>query len=157
MTVSTHAPEADEVDGKGVRLALVTARFHGEITDRMRLRASAEAVALGCVVVVDVRVPGVYDLPLAVDAALGRPDVDAAVVLGAVVTGETGHDELIAHAAARSLTDLALKHGKPVGLGVTGPRQDRDQAKARVDRAESAVRSAVVQVRTVEAVRAIDA
>ncbi|HET6404193.1 MAG TPA: 6,7-dimethyl-8-ribityllumazine synthase, partial [Candidatus Thermoplasmatota archaeon] len=63
----------------------------------------------------------------------------AGVAIGCIITGETKHDELIAHAAAKSLLDISLARGKPVGLGVTGPGQTRAQAEARLDRAEAAV------------------
>lgn len=145
----SDAPSAaDAPDGTGVRLAVVTSRFNEPITDAMRRAALDAAAELGCDVVIDERVPGVYDLPLVVDAALGRDHVDAAVALGAIVTGETGHDELIGHAAGQELTRIAVRRAKPVGLGVTGPRQTRDQAEARVARATDAVRAAVAQCRT---------
>lgn len=154
--MSSHGPAYEELDGTGVRLAVVATRFNATITDEMRRRALDVAQRLGCEVTVDVRVPGVYDLPLVIEAAFGRDDVDAAVALGAIVTGETGHDELIADAAAHALTELAVTHGKPVGLGVTGPRQTRSQAEARIDRADAAVRAAVAQIRTLAAVRGKD-
>lgn len=146
--MSDEPGAADAPDGTGVRLAVVTSRFNESITDAMRRAALETAAELGCDVVVDVRAPGVYDLPLVIDTALARDDVDVAVALGAIVTGETGHDELIGHAAGHELTRIAVRRAKPVGLGVTGPRQTRDQAQARVARAADAVRAAVAQLRT---------
>lgn len=144
--MSEDAATGQDLDGTGIRLAVVTSRFNERITDAMRQRALDTAADLGCDVVVDVRAPGVYDVPLLVDAALLRDDVDAAVALGAIVTGETGHDELIGHAAGHEMIQIAVRHAKPVGLGVTGPRQTREQAEARVARADDAVHAAVAQV-----------
>lgn len=149
--MSDEPGDDDALDGTGVRLAVLTSRFNESITDAMRRAALDAAAELGCDVVVDERAPGVYDLPLLVDAALGRNHVDAAVALGAIVTGETGHDELIGHAAGQELTRIAVRRAKPVGLGVTGPRQTRGQAQARVARAADAVRAAVAQLRTLRA------
>ncbi len=151
--MSEDAPADDALDGSGVRLAVLTSRFNEAITDAMRRAALETATELGCEIVLDERCPGVYDLPLLVDAALARGDVDAAVALGAIVTGQTGHDELIGHAAGHALIRAAVRHGKPVGLGVTGPRQTRDQAEARIDRAADAVRAAVAQLRSLGAIR----
>ena len=140
-------------DGKGIRLALVTARFNDDLTDTMRERAIQTAKDAGATVTVDLRVPGVFDLPLIVDQALMRSDVDAAVALGTVITGQTGHDVLIAHAAVQSLSQLGLKHAKPVTLGVTGPGQTHAQAQARVDRADAAVHAAVELVRALQSAK----
>jgi len=79
--------------------------------------------------------------------ALERGDVDAVVVVGCVIQGETGHDEVITHAAAQTLLALACNSGKPVGLGVTGPRMTHAQAEARIGAAAFAVARVVAQHR----------
>src|SRR5688500_8121862 len=117
--------------GRG-RMAIVVGEFNTEITAEMEQRAVARAKELGYTPEPILRVLGSYDLPFAVDAALARKDVVAAVAIGAIVTGDTGHDELIAHAAAKAMQDIMLRTGKPVGLAVTGPRQTYAQAEARV-------------------------
>lgn len=112
----------------------------------MAFRAAERARAAGFDPTPELFVLGTYDLPFAVDAALKRRDVVAAVAVGVIVTGETGHDELIAHATAKTLQELAMLHGKPVGLAVTGPKQTWEQAKSRVDRAEAAVDAVVAML-----------
>ncbi len=132
--------------GRGWRLALVSARFHADITDAMQRDARQHARSVGARIVAEADVAGSYDLPLVVRHLLRRRDVDAAVALGAIVTGETGHDEAIAHALFHALAQVALETGKPVGLGVTGPRQTFAQAEARIDRAGAAVDAVVSQL-----------
>jgi 6,7-dimethyl-8-ribityllumazine synthase len=117
----------------------VWGEFNETITSEMRDRAARAIVAAGHRADPIVAVAGTYDLPFAVDRALARRDVAAAVAIGCVITGETRHDEVIAHAAAKSLLDVSIARGKPVGLGVTGPGQTYAQARDRVDRAEAAV------------------
>ena len=131
-----------------VRVALITAEFNQRITDRMREDALKVAKELGAKVVIDVRVPGVFDIPLTLSRTLERKDVDVAAVLGAVITGETRHDEVVAFECARQVAMLSVRLGKPVGLGVTGPGQTEEQAKARIDRGGWAVRSACSQFKT---------
>lgn len=126
-----------------VRLALLTSDYNHDITSRMADSARKEARRLGATVVRDVQVPGVFDMSVVAAALLARKDVDALVVLGAVIRGETDHDQLIAHATAAKLLDLAVGEGKPVGLAITGPGQTRVQAVERIDRAVSAVQAAV--------------
>jgi 6,7-dimethyl-8-ribityllumazine synthase len=78
-------------------------------------------------------VPGTFDMPLAVERLLKRQDVDTVVTLGAVIKGDTRHDDIVAENAARLVADLSLKHGKPVALGITGPGMTIDQAKERAE------------------------
>lgn len=136
-------------------VAVVTSEFNASITDAMREAAIARARELG-LAVVEARVPGAYDLPLTVQELLRRPEVDAAVAIGAIVTGETGHDVLIANACASALARISLETGKPVGLGVTGPGQTEAQARARIDRAPAAVESVVKQLQTLRSLRRDD-
>ena len=77
-------------------------------------------------------VPGAYDMPIVVDALLQKKDVDAVVTLGAIIKGQTKHDEVIANSTAKSLTELSIKHKKPVSLGITGPGMQERHALARI-------------------------
>lgn len=144
-------------DGQGIRLALITASFNAEVTDAMREDALRTARDLGATIAVDVRSPGTFDIPLLLARALERADVDAAVVLGAVVKGETRHDEVVAFEAARRVAELALRFDKPVGMGITGPGQTLAQARARIDRAGWAVRAACQQFKTLRELSRRDA
>jgi 6,7-dimethyl-8-ribityllumazine synthase len=64
---------------------------------------------------------------------LKKKDIDAVVTLGAVIKGETDHDEIVASNVARLIADLSLRFGKPVSLGITGPNMTIDQAMERVE------------------------
>ncbi len=125
-----------------MRLAIVAARFNGEVVDLMVERALARAKELDLKVTTVVRVPGTFEVPPAVQRLLERDDVDGVVALGAVITGETKHDEVLMHAAAAALLDIGLRTGKPVGLGITGPGMTDEQAMARIDAAARAVDAA---------------
>lgn len=125
-----------------MRLAIVAARFNQDVTDLMLDRALGRAKELGLDVTHVVRVPGAFEIPSAVRRLLERPDVDGAVALGAVIKGETLHDEVIMNAAAQGLMDVGLRTGKPIGLGITGPGMTDEQALARVDAAARAVDAA---------------
>ncbi|HWH08745.1 MAG TPA: 6,7-dimethyl-8-ribityllumazine synthase [Candidatus Thermoplasmatota archaeon] len=120
-------------------IAVAWGEFNETITGEMRDRAVAAIEAAGYRAEPVLAVSGAYDLPFAIDRALARRDVVGAVAIGCIITGETRHDDLIAHASAKALLDVSIARGKPVGLGVTGPGQTYEQAKDRVDRAEAAV------------------
>ena len=77
-------------------------------------------------------VPGIFDMPLIIDKLLQKNDIDAVVTLGAIIKGQTKHDEVIAHSTARNIAKLSIKHQKPVSLGISGPGMAERQAYARI-------------------------
>lgn len=115
-----------------MRIAIVTAEFNEEITSRMLDVALEKAKSLKLDVRYLCKVPGSYDMPIVVDALLQKNDVDAVVTLGAIIKGQTKHDEVIANATAKSLTELSVRHKKPVSLGITGPGMQERHAHARI-------------------------
>jgi len=141
-------------EGNGIRIAIVGSEFNYDITTVMIDRAREEVEFLGAELGPIVKTPGVYDMPIAVRALMERKDVDAVVTLGAVIEGETNHDEVIMNQAARKLTDLTVEFGKPLGLGISGPGETRLQAQDRIENAAAAVRSVVKMVRRLREIRA---
>ena len=131
-----------------IRVALVVAEFNSEITSRMLTQALKRLSQLRIVTTYVCKVPGSFDMPLIVQALLEKEDVDAVVTLGAIVKGETGHDKVIASALAKQLSELSVRHRKPVALGVSGPSMTWEQALARAEEyANRSVDSAVKMVR----------
>jgi len=127
-----------------VKLGIVCSEFNYNITHAMEERALEHAKFMGVEVTKVIRVPGAFDMPLAVKKLLEMKNVDGVVTLGAVLQGETGHDDIVAQNAARKMTDLSLQYDKPVALGISGPGQSRLQAEARIDEyAKRAVEAAV--------------
>ena len=136
------------------RLALVIAEFNRSIIDTMIAGAKAEAEAAGASLVAEARVPGTYEVPLVLERALLRADVDGAVVLGYIERGETQHGEVMGHVVHRAIVELSLRHGKPVGIGIIGPGATFIQAEARKDPyARAAVRAALASLTALEALR----
>lgn len=115
-----------------MNIAIVTAEFNSEITSKMLAIAKEKANSLKIAVKYSCMVPGAYDMPILVDSLLSKKDVDAVVTLGAIIKGQTKHDEVIAHSTAKSLTDLSLRHKKPVSLGISGPGMQERHAHARI-------------------------
>lgn len=115
-----------------MNIAIVVAEFNSEITSKMLDLAIERAKVLKMNVKYTSKVPGVFDMPLLIDTLLQKKDVDAVVTLGAVIKGQTKHDELISHVTAKALADLSIKHQKPVTLGITGPGMSDRQAHQRI-------------------------
>ncbi|WP_129115033.1 6,7-dimethyl-8-ribityllumazine synthase [Halegenticoccus tardaugens] len=129
-----------------VSLGLVVARFNSSVTEPMEEAAREAAEKRDAEIVETIRVPGSYDAPLAADRLARRRDVEAVVVVGAIVSGDTDHDRVIADAAARALTTVSLERDKPVTFGVSGPGMSGAEARERVDKGAEAVNAAVEMV-----------
>lgn len=104
------------VDGSGLTVAIVAGLWHTEIGDGLIAGARRVLDASGASVV-EYRVPGSFELPVAAKAAL-ESGADAVVALGVIIRGGTPHFEYVSAAATDGLTRVALDTGKPVGFGV---------------------------------------
>jgi 6,7-dimethyl-8-ribityllumazine synthase len=125
-------------------VAVVVAKFNGDITSRLLERALAELEEVGIQreAVTIVPVPGAFELPLAAIALAKTRRYACIVALGCVIRGETPHFEYVAGEAASGLQLAAIETGVPVSFGVL-TTETVAQAEARIDRAADAVRSAL--------------
>ncbi|MDH7506762.1 MAG: 6,7-dimethyl-8-ribityllumazine synthase [Candidatus Thermoplasmatota archaeon] len=126
-----------------IRIGAVVSEYNYDITMMMLERAKEHAQFLGAEITHVIKIPGVFDMPLPIKVLLERKDVDAVVALGAVIEGETEHDDIVIQHATRKIADLSVEYKKPVGLGITGPGMSRLQAQDRIDNAKSAVEAVV--------------
>lgn len=122
---------------------MVAAEFNFEITSLMIERAKAEAEFLEVDITRTILVPGVFDMPLAIKTLLQDPEIDAVITLGAVIEGETQHDEVVVAQASRRIMDLSTDYDKPVAFGVTGPGMTELQAMDRIEKGRDVVDVAV--------------
>ena len=104
-----------------ISLGIVASEFNYDITYAMVELAKEHADFLGASVSQVVKVPGVFDMPLAVKKLLEKKDVDAVVTLGCVIEGQTEHDDVVIQHASRKIADLALEYDKPTALESQAP------------------------------------
>ncbi len=124
----------------------MVSEFNEEVTSRMLAVAQEKANYLKLKIIYICMIPGAYDMPIVVDALLKKKDVDGVVTLGAIIKGQTKHDEVISHSAARALTDLSIKYQKPVSLGISGPGMQERHAYARIRPVAERAVEAVVKI-----------
>jgi len=129
-----------------LNIAIVVSEFNEEVTSRMLSIAKEKAELMKLKISFICMVPGAYDMPIIVNSLLQKKDVDAVVTLGAIIKGQTKHDEVISHAAAQALTDLSLKYQKPVSLGISGPGMQERHAYARIRPVAERAVEAVVKI-----------
>jgi 6,7-dimethyl-8-ribityllumazine synthase len=137
-----------------LKIAVVVSEFNKEVTSRMLSVTEEKAKKLKLKITYICEVPGAYDMPIIVDTLLQKKNVDGVVTLGAIIKGQTKHDEVIAHSTAKSLTELSLKYQKPVSLGITGPGMQERHAYARIRPvAERAVEAIVKITKEIEKIK----
>ena len=133
MTAKDEGAAAPEgLSGAGLRIGVVRARWNAHIVDRLAQGVGRGLAALGVDPgdVVDVTVPGSFELPMGARVLAASGQVDAVICLGCVIRGETTHYELVAGEAAAGIQQVQLTIGVPVAFGIL-TTEDEAQALAR--------------------------
>ena len=102
------------------RIGIAVSTYNDNITRRLREGAceTLQNAGFSPQNIVIVEVPGAWELPLACRRLLSEPKISAVLALGAVIRGETSHDQHINRAVSSALMDLMMSTGKPVGFGL---------------------------------------
>ena len=120
--------------GKDFNIAIIVAEWNAKITGALyqgvlatllKHEVKAENISTHTV-------PGTFELSGAADMLLSkRKNTDAVICVGCVIQGETKHFDVICEAAAQGITNVGIKHSKPVIFGVL----TTDNEQQAIDRA----------------------
>ncbi len=108
------------LNGHGLRLGIVASRFNDFIVDRL-ISAAVDTLTKHGTNKADielVRVPGAFEISLALQKLAESKRHDALIALGCVIRGDTPHFEHVATQAANGINQVMLTHGLPIGFGV---------------------------------------
>jgi 6,7-dimethyl-8-ribityllumazine synthase len=146
-----HANKGAEapLDGHGLRIGIVQARFNEDVTDALAAACQTELAALGVASenITHLRVPGALEVPVALQALAQRGGYDALIALGCIIRGETYHFELVANESGASVSRIALDHRLPIANAIL-TTENLEQAVARqTDKGRDAARVAVEMAR----------
>ncbi|WP_316777126.1 6,7-dimethyl-8-ribityllumazine synthase [Pedobacter antarcticus] len=117
-------------DGKNYKFAIAVAEWNAAITGSLYDGALKTLLANGVLEenIISVPVPGSFELTGAAEILLNKhSELDGVICLGCVIQGETRHFDFICQAVASGLTDVSIKHSKPVIFGVL-TTNDQQQA-----------------------------
>jgi 6,7-dimethyl-8-ribityllumazine synthase len=108
------------LDARGLKFAIVVARFNSTITDCL-LSGALDALKrcgadLSAVEVV--KVPGSWEIPVTIQTITAQKRHDAVIALSAVIRGDTPHFDYVAGQAASGIAQTSLASGVPVAFGV---------------------------------------
>jgi 6,7-dimethyl-8-ribityllumazine synthase len=138
--VSIEVFEAD-LDGEGLRIGIVQARFNDKVCKALREACVAELLDLG-VAEEDIficTVPGALEIPFALARLAQTEEFDALVALGAVIRGETYHFEVVSNESAAGVGRISLETGVPVANAILTTNNDEQaEERAEVKGAEAA-------------------
>ncbi len=102
------------------RYAIVVSEYNWNITGKLLDGAIATLTeaGIGAEDIVVAKVPGAWELPLASVRFASQNDICAVITLGAVIRGETTHDQHINRAVSNALMELMTSSGKPIAFGL---------------------------------------
>ena len=139
------------LNGRGLRIGIVQARFTNEIGSAMVEVARKKLIELG-VDDDDITLAGALEVPLVLQNLADSEEFDALIAFGAVIRGETYHFELVSNESGAGVTRVALDFNIPIANAILTTEND-EQAHARIQ--EKATDAALVAVETANLLRHI--
>jgi 6,7-dimethyl-8-ribityllumazine synthase len=151
-----HASSTDPtVNGAGLRIGIVQARFNTEITNALAQACRTELQRLGVSEdsIEHVMVPGALEVPLALQAMAtrdGSQTFDALIALGCIIRGETYHFELVANESGAGVTRVGLDYGVPIANAILTTENEAQALARQHDKGRDAAQVAVEMARLME-------
>lgn len=134
-----------DLDGGGLRIGVVQARFNQVVCEALRDACLAELIELG-VEAEDVfvcTVPGSLEIPVVLQQLAASGEFDALIALGAVVRGETYHFEVVSNESAAGIARVALDFNVPIANAVLTTETDEQASARAAEKGAEAARVAV--------------
>jgi 6,7-dimethyl-8-ribityllumazine synthase len=134
-----------DINGHGLRIGIVQARFNPSITNALAKACCDELHALNVAQadIQHVQVPGALEVPVALQAMAQTEQFDALIALGCIIRGETYHFELVANESGSAITQLALDHGLPIANTILTTENEAQAIARQHDKGRDAARVAV--------------
>jgi len=154
LTIEVY--EAD-LDGDGLRVGVVQARFNGAVCEALREACVTELLALGVAEedILVCTVPGALEIPFALSRLARSGEFDALVAIGAVIRGETYHFEVVSNESAAGIARIALDESIPVANAVLTTETDEQAVERAPVKGAEAARVAVEMANLAMAVDAL--
>ena len=147
-----------DMDGQGLRVAVVVARFN-EFVTRQLLNGAVETLARFGVRDEDIGVawvPGSFELPVVAKTLAQTQRYDSVICLGAVIRGETGHYDMVAGQSSGGIASVGLETGVPTIFGVlTADNMDQAINRAGGKSGNIGSNAAVAAVETARLIQSI--
>ena len=116
--MSLDIPSIQQIDGSGMRFAVVASRYNEALVDSLIRHACLTLENAGAEAPLIERVPGAAELPFAAAIVTEKAEFDAIICIGVVIAGDTNHHEIIGDSTAQALLDLSIAQKVPVINGI---------------------------------------
>lgn len=119
-TIKNLSAHKDNPNGTGMQIGIVCSEWNSEVTNALFQGAYQTLVQYGVKEkdIIYKYVPGTFELTLGAQMLFESTEIDAVIVLGCVIQGETRHFDFICQGVAQGITNLNIKYNKPVIFGV---------------------------------------
>ena len=143
---------AGELDGAGLRVGIVRARFNEPVTSATAeaCLSELERLEVDSSDIRHVTVPGALEIPVVLKVMADSGDFDALIAIGCVIRGETYHFELVANESSAGVSRVALDHGVPVANAILTCETEAQAWARAVDKGRDAARVAVEMANLLE-------
>ncbi len=152
MFTPTQTPTT--LNGKGLRIGIVQARFNEAVTNALLQACTRELQAMGVHAddILHVTVPGALEVPLALQALAQQEEqpFQALIALGCIIRGETYHFELVANESGAGVTRVGLDFHVPIANAILTTENEAQAIARQHDKGRDAARVAVEMARLLE-------
>lgn len=107
-----------KLDGKGLKIAIVVAKFNELVTNKLLDGATSKLKQLNVSDITVVKVPGAMEVPRIVKMLSKSNSFDGIIALGAVIKGETAHFDYVCAESAAGVSQVSLQGDVPVMYGI---------------------------------------
>ncbi|MEX2242711.1 MAG: 6,7-dimethyl-8-ribityllumazine synthase [Fimbriimonadaceae bacterium] len=109
------------MDASGKKFGIVVCRWNEYVNQMLLEGALDELKKHGDPEVLVVKVPGTWELPLAVRALIESDKVDGVVALGTILQGATAHADMLASDVSTALMQMQVELKAPIAWGILTP------------------------------------
>jgi 6,7-dimethyl-8-ribityllumazine synthase len=139
-TCGKNGVSFNPLDGSKFRIGIVYTRWNAEMVQPMvqDVRAVLNECNVEAKNIVEMQVPGAFEVPMAARLMTATQKVDAIVCVGTLISGETDHYEYIAGPVSQGLMDLQLTANMPIIFGIlTCPDVATAEARSTGDKSQA--------------------
>ena len=124
------------------KICIVVSTYNSGITNKLLFSAKNELKRYGVTKVKDYKVPGAFEIPVAITRLAKK--YDAFIAIGCIIKGQTANFNLISSAITNAIMHLSITNKKPIGNSIITLFK-RNQASKRYNKGKEAA-NAVMEV-----------
>lgn len=119
QNLSAYNPD-DLPSAEGLKIGIVVAEWNEKVTSSLANGAKEllEQQGIDQDNLIEIMVPGSFELPSGAQAILEKHNPDAVIILGCVIQGETRHFDFICQGVTQGVMDLSIQYKTPVIYGL---------------------------------------